>query len=60
MKYHPALYLQMFCRALHDSSQVQLLDKLLLSGAALMVPAKSAAYPNSSFYLVSFREFITF
>jgi hypothetical protein len=60
MKYHPALYLQMFCRALHDSSQVQLLDKLLLSGAALMVPAKSTAYPNSSIYLVSFREFITF
>lgn len=60
MKYHPALYLQMFCRALHDSSQVQLLDKLLLSGAALMVPAKSTAYPDSSFYLVSFREFITF
>ena len=34
----------MFCRALSDSSQVQLLDKLLLSGAFLMVPAKSNAY----------------
>ena len=64
MKYHPALYLQMFCRALHDSSQVQLLDKLLLSGAFLMVPAKSNAYYRQLIlfcydpWFIIFREYV--
>lgn len=51
--------LQMFCRALNDSSQIQLLDKLLISGAVLMVPAKFTALPDISFlftFMISFRK----
>ena len=51
----------MFCRALSDSSQVQLLDKLLLSGAFLMVPAKfNAYYTDSSFYSVMIPDSSSF
>ena len=49
----------MFCRALNDSSQIQLLDKLLISGAVLMVPAKFTALPDISFlftFMISFRK----
>ena len=42
----------MFCRALSDSSQVQLLDKLLISAAVLMVPAKFTAWTDISSYLI--------
>ena len=54
----------MFCRALSDSSQVQLLDKLLLSGAFLMVPAKSNAYYRQLIlfcydpWFIIFREYV--
>ena len=53
----------MFCRALSDSSQVQLLDKLLISGAVLMVPAKFTTHPDISFifnYYLSLEVFISF